>query len=191
LTRIGEQALRAGEIVHQTRTFAGKRAPKHDTVDVATLLEDVLRLVEPETRQRGVTIRFDTPQRLPPILVDRVQIQQVIVNLLLNSAEALESTSNDHVLSVVVSLLEDEAIEIAIRDSGRGLGAHGEKVFEPFFTTKRDGLGMGLAISRSIVEAHGGRLWATPNAERGTTFHFTLPLEKPEGLMNERSAGSA
>jgi PAS domain S-box-containing protein len=191
LARICEQALRAGEIIYRTRTFASKKAPRHETVDVVALLEEVLRLLEPECRQRSVTIRFDLPQRLPPVSADRVQIQLVIVNLLLNGTEALDSTSNDRVLSIVVSLIEDKAIEIAIRDSGRGLGVHGETVFEPFYTTKTEGLGMGLAISRSIVEAHGGRLWATPNAERGTTFHFTLPLPKQAGLMKGRSADSA
>jgi signal transduction histidine kinase len=135
-------------------------------------------LLEPETRQRNVTIRFDPPEYLPPISADRVQIQQVMVNLLLNGTEALDPKSSERVLSIVVSLVEDKTIEIAVRDSGPGLGPAGEDIFEPFFTTKRDGLGMGLAISRSIIDAHGGRLWATPNAERGTTFHFTLPLEQ-------------
>lgn len=191
LDKIREQALRAGEIIYRTRTFASKKAPRRETVDVVALLEDVLRLLEPETRQRGVTIRFDPPRRLPPVSADRVQIQQVIVNLLLNGTEALDAASNERVLSIVVSLIEDKAIEIAVRDSGRGLGASAEDVFQPFFTTKPDGLGMGLAISRSIVDAHGGRLWATPNAERGTTFHFTLPLEKLAGAASGRSADSA
>jgi PAS domain S-box-containing protein len=185
LSKVREQALRAGEIIHRTRAFASKKAPRHEAVDVVTLLEDVLRLLEPETRQRSVTIRFDPPRRLPPISADRVQIQQVVANLLLNGAEALDPASNERVLTIVVSLIEDKKIEIAVRDSGRGLGAHAEDVFEPFFTTKPDGLGMGLAISRSIVEAHGGRLWATPNAERGTTFHFTLPLERPAARTAE------
>jgi C4-dicarboxylate-specific signal transduction histidine kinase len=190
LDKISEQALRAGEIIHRTRAFASKKAPRNERTDVVALLEDVLRLLEPETRQRGVTIRFDPPRRLPLVSVDRVQIQQVIVNLLLNGAEALDAASSERILSIVVSVIEDKAIEIAVRDSGRGLGASGEDVFKPFFTTKPDGLGMGLAISRSIVEAHGGRLWATQNAERGTTFHFTLPLEKSTGLANARSADS-
>jgi PAS domain S-box-containing protein len=178
LEKICEQALRAGEIVYRTRTFAGKKPPQHENVDIVVLIENVLRLLEPETRQRNVTIRFDPPRHLPPISADRVQIQQVMVNLLLNGAEALDPKSTDRMLSIVVSHVEDKAIEIAVRDSGPGLGPAGEDIFEPFFTTKRDGLGMGLAISRSIIDAHGGRLWATPNAERGTTFHFTLPLEQ-------------
>jgi C4-dicarboxylate-specific signal transduction histidine kinase len=170
--------LRAGEIVYRTRTFAGKKPPQYETVDIVALIENVLRLLEPETRQRNVTIRFYPPEYLPPISADRVQIQQVMVNLLLNGTEALDPKSSERVLSIVVSLVEDKTIEIAVRDSGPGLGPAGEDIFEPFFTTKRDGLGMGLAISRSIIDAHGGRLWATPNAERGTTFHFTLPLEQ-------------
>lgn len=190
LGKISEQALRAGDIIARTRTFATKKAPRQETVDVVALLEEVLRLLEPEIRQRRVTIRFDPPRHLPPVLADRVQIQQVLVNLLLNGTEALESI-HDRVLSIVVSVVEDSAIEIAVRDSGRGLETNGEDIFEPFFTTKPDGLGMGLAISRSIVEAHGGRLWATPNAERGTTFHFTLPLERAATQTNGRSADSA
>jgi C4-dicarboxylate-specific signal transduction histidine kinase len=178
LGKICEQALRAGDIIHRTRAFASKKPPRIEPVDVIVLIEDVLRLLEPETRQRRVTIRFDPPQGLPPISADRVQIQQVIVNLLLNAAEALDPTSDDRVLSIVVSATEEEAVEIAVCDSGRGLGGDAEAFFEPFVTTKRDGLGMGLAISRSIIHAHKGHIWATPNAERGTTFHFTLPIER-------------
>lgn len=189
LEKICEQALRAGNIIQRTRTFASKKTPRREPIDVLLLLEEVLRLLEPEFRQRGVNIRFDPPLQLPRVSADRVQIQQVLVNLLLNGAEALDS-SHDRTLSIVVSLLEDDAIEIAVRDSGRGLETNGENIFEPFFTTKVDGLGMGLAISRSIVEAHGGRLWSTPNSERGTTFHFTLPLETADSLKG-RNANSA
>lgn len=188
LDKISEQALRAGEIIRRARTFASKKPPRREPVDLIALIEDVLRLLEPETRQRGVAIRFDPPPSLPAVAVDRVQIQQVVANLLLNGAEALGAGANERVLSIVVSLHEDKAIEIAVRDSGRGLGASAEEVFEPFFTTKPDGLGMGLAISRSIVEAHSGRLWATPNAERGTTFHFTLPLVRATGRTVESAS---
>jgi len=190
LDKISEQALRAGDIIYRTRTFASKKPPRHETVDVVGLIEDVIRLLEPETRQRGVAIRFDPPQSLPSISADRVQIQQVVVNLLLNGTEALDPTSDDRMLSIVVSLIEDNAIEIAVRDSGHGIGEDRQDVFEPFVTTKRDGLGMGLAISRSIIKAHGGRLWATANADCGTTFHFTLPLDQPASHSAEQDTES-
>ncbi len=107
-----------------------------------------------------------------------MQIEQVILNLFLNAFEAMSRTKRgDRRMVVTTAVTESSSIEVTVGDSGEGIEpAMERKIFDPFFTTKQDGLGLGLAISRRIVEAHGGRLWATPNAGRGTTFHFTLPL---------------
>jgi len=131
-----------------------------------------------EAHLGGTTIRLALEPELPTVNGDGIQIEQVMVNLLLNAVEALESVpSTERDLTVRTSLVDGAAIEVSVRDTGVGLAAPmSEMVFAPFVTTKANGLGMGLAISRSIIDAHNGRLWVRPNPDRGSTFHFTLPL---------------
>ena len=120
-------------------------------------------------------MKIDVESNLPPVALDRVQVQQVLVNLIRNGMDAMDSVADDRVLDVRVHR-PGEAIQIDISDRGGGI-EFTEKIFEPFFTTKAHGMGMGLAICRSIVEAHGGRLWAENNEPQGATFTFTLPVE--------------
>jgi signal transduction histidine kinase len=127
-----------------------------------------------------VTLLVEIAPHLPPLLADRVQIQQVILNLVLNALDSMAAVAGMRVLNLRAATHEGEELLISVRDSGVGLDPrHTEQVFDAFFTTKAEGMGMGLAISRSIVEAHDGRLWATRNDGPGATFQFTLPISPP------------
>jgi two-component system sensor kinase FixL len=137
----------------------------------------VATLLRPDAAARHVALEFAIPADLPPVRGDQVQIQQVLLNLILNGMDALEGL-NDRPRSVTVSARREgpTRVEISVSDSGRGIDAdHFDHIFEPFFTTKSKGIGMGLSISRGLIEAHGGRLWAE-NTAVGATFRFTLPI---------------
>lgn len=121
------------------------------------------------------------------VSVDAIQIEQVIVNLLLNALEAVPAPAPGDEIAVRVAAGADDSVELSVCDPGCGLGALAPRIFDPFFSTKATGLGMGLAISRSIVETHGGRLWATANADRGTTFHLALPRRSAESVRDEHT----
>ena len=133
-----------------------------------------------------MTVETSFSAASPPIQVDRVQIQQILVNLLSNAVEAMQTSPADMRRITIRTLAGDAAVEVAVSDRGVGLPPGSEtKIFEPYVTTKPEGLGMGLSIVRTIVEAHGGRLWAKSNPEGGAAFHFTLPLEeggRPDGV---------
>jgi two-component system sensor histidine kinase TtrS len=174
---IAAEALRAGEVIRRLRQFVRKEPPRREWLDLNDLVRGAVRLVQADAREHGIAVRLDMSVGLPPVHVDRVQIEQVILNLVRNGLEAMEGGDAEHrELLVRTSMAGDEALEVAVCDSGVGLSADlVESVFNPFFTTKPNGLGMGLSISRLIIESHGGRLWATPEINRGTTFHFKLP----------------
>ena len=139
-------------------------------------------LLRGEANRFAVSMRRDLAADLPKIAADRVQLQQVLMNLMLNAIEAMKETGG--VLTVKSQRDGDDQLLISISDTGVGLPAEkADQIFDAFFTTKTQGSGMGLAISRSIVESHGGRLWATPNDGRGATFHFTLPSERPHSRL--------
>jgi len=133
--------------------------------------------VQPQARELGVALRVDLTPGLPRVEVDHIQIEQVIVNLLMNGIEAMQTANAAKPeLSVCTALTGEDAVEVAVRDTGTGLfPPFSEEMFTPFFTSKPNGLGMGLAISRSIVEGHGGRIWGTNNTDCGATFHVVLP----------------
>jgi signal transduction histidine kinase len=136
-------------------------------------------MLRSEARRHGVSIRTDLKSDLPMTVADRVQIQQVLMNLMLNGIEAMKDTGG--VLTVKSQLSEESQIEISVNDIGPGLPlGKADQIFDAFFTTKPQGSGMGLAISRSIVESHGGRIWANGADGRGATFHFTLPTAPAE-----------
>jgi len=184
MEQIAAQAIRADQIVRRLRSFVRKQEPKRERVDLNDLVRDVARLAVSETRQRRTTMRLDLAPELPPIQADGIQIEQVILNLIRNGLEAMHQPHvEDAVLSIRTALNGEDTVEVAVSDSGEGLAPeHADKMFSPFFTTKPHGLGMGLSISRSIIEAHGGRLWATPNPERGATFRFTVPVSGGEDV---------
>jgi two-component system sensor kinase FixL len=179
LNRIAAQALRAGRIIRQLRGFI-RRSEKH-TVAVAIdeVVQDTIALLEHDLRVSGCSVRLELQKDLPPVLVDPIQLQQVLINLIRNAFEAISADSPSREIVICTRFSAPDLAEMTVSDSGQGLAAgHCEKVFEPFFTTKPKGLGVGLSISRSIIEVHGGRLWATPNSERGATFHLQLPIHR-------------
>jgi len=172
------EAERAAGIIAHLRRLLDKREPRLSTVNVNEVIQDLLRLTEAEARRRGVAVHLELAHDLPHVIVDQIQFEQVVLNLLRNGFDAMSGARNSRKsLAITTSLLDGESIEIAVQDTGNGLSPDvADKVFEPFFTTKPEGLGMGLAISRSIVESHGGRIRVTPNPTQGTTFRFTLPV---------------
>ncbi|MEO8601668.1 MAG: ATP-binding protein [bacterium] len=173
---IATEALRAGEIIRRLRHMVRKEACRQDWMDVNALIAEAARLVEPEARQRSVDIDLYLSTSLPPVLGDGIQIEQVVLNLLRNAIEAMTDVTGRRYLQVATRPVPDEGVEVAVRDTGPGMAPEvALHVFDPFFSTKPSGLGMGLSISRTIVESHNGRLWATPNPDGGTTFRVVLP----------------
>jgi C4-dicarboxylate-specific signal transduction histidine kinase len=149
-----------------------KAPPRNDLVDLNEVILEVLSLAQNQARRSRVTLKQELADGLPPVLGDRVQLQQVILNLVVNGLEAIANSKNsERELSISSAKDESNNLIVALRDSGAGLDAANlERVFDAFFTTKADGMGMGLAISRTIIESHGGRLWATSNSPQGAVF---------------------
>ncbi len=176
--QIVAQSQRAADAILTLRRFVARRKPARVRVDINTLVTQVAALATAETSKRGITITLDLSRDLPPAYVDDVQIEQVVLNLLRNGAEALASADGSARELKVRTTTEEGGIEISVSDTGPGLPPRlAAKLFEPFFSTKPDGVGLGLAVSRTIIETHGGRIWVTPNPERGVTFRFTVPVE--------------
>jgi signal transduction histidine kinase len=173
-------ASRAGETVHRLRALFRKEPAARTAIDVNALIDDVLRLLAQDIRSRDIRVRFLSGDSLPTIVGDSVQLRQVIINLLVNAAEAIDAAGEaPREIRVLTSLPDAAHIAVAIGDSGIGVKeADLERMFGHFVSSKPHGLGIGLAISRSIVEAHGGRIWATRNDVRGTTLHLLLPAER-------------
>ncbi|HWO90869.1 MAG TPA: PAS domain-containing protein, partial [Methylomirabilota bacterium] len=168
---------RAGEIIGRIRALAKKAPPRKDWVDVNETIREVIALARSEVQSNGVSVRTRLGEELPLLLGDRIQLQQVILNLMINAIEAMNEVSDaPRELSITSATDESKRVLVAVRDSGPGLHPGSlDGLFDAFYTTKPQGMGMGLAISRSIVEAHGGRLWVTPNEPHGAVFQFTLP----------------
>jgi PAS domain S-box-containing protein len=176
--RIATEALRAGEILRGIRGLIRRENEEDTSVDVRALAGEAVQVLEPQARQHGVTVRLEDGEALPPVRGNPTQIEQVMVNLILNGVQA---AATDHgVREVVIATTRSgDSVEVAVSDSGSGVPADLEsKLFSPFFTTKPRGLGLGLAISRTIVENHGGQLWTASKekANAGATFCFSLPL---------------
>jgi signal transduction histidine kinase len=174
--RVVRDGKDAGDVVRRIRALFRKNALEKIDLDINEVIGEVLRLIHSEAARKRITVESDLEKRLPLALGDRVQLQQVIFNLLLNGIEAMDAViDRPRRLFICSQLQGPDAILVEVRDSGTGV-ADSEKVFEAFYTTKEKGMGMGLAICRSIVEAHGGRLGIKPSQSPGTTFFFTLPL---------------
>jgi PAS domain S-box-containing protein len=176
-TRIENDGSRAAEIIQRLRAFYKTGAPpKRELVDLNQVAGEMLALLRNEADRHAISLRTELALQLPQIMADRVQLQQVLMNLLLNGIEAMTDGAGE--LVIRSQSTEDGFLRISVSDTGVGLPSEKlDRIFSAFYTTKPQGTGMGLAISRSIIEAHGGRMWATANAERGATFHFTLPAE--------------
>jgi PAS domain S-box-containing protein len=177
---IAAEGLRAGEIIRRAREFVRLGVANREPADVNGVVRDAAQLIGADARRIGVPIRLALESRLPLVEMDRIQVEQVILNLLRNGLDAMSEPDPDrHEVVVQTTIPAEDTVEVSVRDSGIGMSpATRERIFDPFFTTKTGGLGMGLSISRSIVEAHGGRLWATGNPDRGMTFSFSLPVRQ-------------
>jgi C4-dicarboxylate-specific signal transduction histidine kinase len=177
LSYIVRDASHAGEVIRGLRALAKKSGPQLSQLELNGAIQEVVALIGGELQRRGVSLRTALAAMDRPVLGDRVQLQQVVLNLILNGVEAMNSvTDRPKVLAISSELIEPGAVQVVIEDTGTGLDpSTAERIFDPFFTTKSDGMGMGLSICRSIIDAHGGRLWASPRIPCGTTFRFTLP----------------
>jgi signal transduction histidine kinase len=175
--QITSQARRAGEIIRRLRALVGKQAPSRGAADLNHLVREVCSFVEFETGRLGVQIVLDLVPGEVQVEVDLVQIEQVLLNLLTNALDALEEVeAPERRLRIGTNLRGGEA-EVRVEDTGPGITPEGlERLFEPFYTTKDTGMGMGLAISQTIVEDHGGRIWVESTLGQGTCFHLVLPL---------------
>ena len=173
---IAAQAMRGGEIIRRMRGFVRKQAPQRVRADLNEIVREAIELVRTQARRSEVMLQLEFSEEPLTVLADKVQIQQVIVNLLQNSFESMSKVDAcDRIVTVRTSRTDQGMMEVAVEDKGTGLpGSDREKVFESFFTTKSDGLGIGLSISRSIIEEHQGHIWATPNPQKGTTFRVAL-----------------
>jgi len=178
LKSIGEDGHRANEVITSISAMFKKNANRRVPVDLNGLVNDVLNLSRGELRSRKIALRTNLAADLPPISADPVQLREVLLNLVMNGAEAMSTTAENLRALVIASRLESDEVTITVEDSGAGIDSKdSDQIFEAFFTTKPTGMGMGLAICRSIVAAHNGRLWASPGASGGTVFYVVLPLD--------------
>jgi PAS domain S-box-containing protein len=180
LGQIVKDGMRAGDVIYRIRALIKKAPPRMARVDVNEAVLDVITLTRSELLRHGVSLQTELATGLPLIKGDRVQLQQVILNLTLNAVEAMSGVDEGaREMRIGTAREASNGVLVSVRDLGPGLDPRNvDRLFEAFYTTKLDGLGMGLAICRSIIEAHGGRLWATANEPRGAVFQFTLPLDR-------------
>jgi PAS domain S-box-containing protein len=174
---IQDQSRLAADVIERLRALAGKHPLNPESLDVNEVTSDMLRLVAGDVRRRRVTLHSELLPSLPAITADRVCLQQVVLNLVLNAMDAMDQVETGERQLRVQTRRVEGAVEVSVSDTGRGIPADRlPRLFDAFFTTKERGLGLGLSIARSLVEAHGGRIWAEDHAGRGATFHVTLPV---------------
>jgi C4-dicarboxylate-specific signal transduction histidine kinase len=177
--RVIEAATRASDLIRRIQGLFKKAAPERIRVNINEVIEETLGLIRSEVLKNNVSLQTELGSQLPLVLGDRIQLQQVVLNLVKNGVEAMSGVQ-DRALQLRISSAKHDPnqVVVAVADSGAGIDPQVfGRIFEPFYTTKPEGTGMGLAISRSIIEAHGGRLWAEPNTPRGATFQCTLPAD--------------
>ncbi|MGE5112213.1 MAG: PAS domain S-box protein [Acidobacteriaceae bacterium] len=178
-SRVVKDVARASEIIGRVRSLFRKDAPQREEVDINEVIQEMIALLRGEAARHSIAIHSDIALDLPPIMADRVQLQQVFMNLMLNGIEAMKNTNIPRKLTVRSQHDDNGQVLISVMDTGVGIQPEKrEQIFNAFFTSKSQGTGMGLPISRSIIESHGGRLWAVSNVESGATFHFTLPIRR-------------
>jgi signal transduction histidine kinase len=169
-------ATRATDILDRVRSLYSRGSPHRELVDVNEIIREMIVLLRDKAKRDSISIRTELDVALATTTADRVQLQQVLMNLMLNGIEAMKDTSGE--LTVTSKKTAEGQLLISVNDSGIGIASdRADRIFDAFFTTKPQGTGMGLSISRKIIELHGGRLWASANTGRGTTFQFTLPQQ--------------
>ena len=178
LEDIASEAHRAGQIVGRIRDFIGKQPPHREAVDIEQVVDDVLSLAESDLRHAEVVVNRQFDPSLAPITADKIQLEQVLLNLVRNAIDAMGETPREARELTIKATTAADAVEVSVCDAGDGIPAESlDRLFGSFYTTKTEGMGMGLAICRMIVEAHGGRIRAENNAGRGATFTFSLPID--------------
>jgi C4-dicarboxylate-specific signal transduction histidine kinase len=178
VARIVKDGTRAAEIIKRIRLLFKKGTPERELVDVNEVIREMILLLRSEAMRFSVSFRTELTENLPQILGDRVQIQQVLMNLMINGIDAMKEVDGTRELAIKSQRAENEHILVSVSDTGVGLPKQQvDRIFNAFFTTKVQGTGMGLSISLSIVEAHGGRLWADNNSPRGASFYVSLPTK--------------
>ena len=176
LGKAADQAMRAGQIIRRLRDFVSRGESERRVESITKLVEEASALALVGVKDRGIRVQFRFDPAVDLVLADRVQIQQVLLNLIRNAMDAMENSATRD-LVVAVAAADDRFVRISVTDTGSGISPDiAEQLFQPFITTKRQGMGVGLSISRAIVEAHGGRIWVEPNPAGGTVFHFTLAV---------------
>jgi C4-dicarboxylate-specific signal transduction histidine kinase len=181
-SEVVRNAKRASDIINRIRLISKKGESKRQLVDINEVIREIVALLQNEARRYSISIRTNLDANLPNVMADSVQVQQVMMNLIMNSIDAMKDVDHTRELSIRSQCGEDQQLVISVSDAGVGLPSQQrEQIFNAFFTTKSHGIGMGLRISRSIVESHGGRLWATDNSPQGATFYFTLPIKAANG----------
>jgi len=176
--RIVKDGTRAAEIIKRTRLLFKKGTPQRESVDVNEVVREMIVLLRSEAARYNISVRTELAADLPRVMGDRVQLQQVLMNLIVNGIDAMKEIDGARELAVKSQRTEKEEVLVSVSDTGVGLPPQqADQIFNAFFTTKPHGTGMGLRISRSIVEAQGGRLWAADNPPRGASFHFALPTK--------------
>jgi two-component system sensor kinase FixL len=183
LTDIEEDDRRAGEVIRRLRVMILKGETDRQLLSLHDQVREVAELLSPDARIRQVVVRLEPDPALPPVRADRVQISQVILNLMMNGVDAMEKIRPDQRELVLRTWrYDDQSAALSIRDRGPGITASPvDRIFEPFYTSKHDGMGLGLSICRSIVESHGGRIWASNNPDGGATIQMVLPISREEG----------
>jgi C4-dicarboxylate-specific signal transduction histidine kinase len=181
-------ANRAAEIINRIRLFFRKGVVTKERLDVNEVIREMEILLHNEATQHSVSVQTKLAADLPLIAADRIQLQQVLMNLMINSIDAMKAVDGPRQLTLGTQSDSDERLLVSVEDTGIGLPPNqAGQIFNAFFTTKEYGTGMGLRISRTIIEAHGGRLWATDNPPRGASFHFTLAVSSDAGSLDARS----
>ena len=187
MQKASSQAERAGKIIRRMRDMVKKGDPNRQPIALPELIDEARAFADIEAQRTGTQIIVDIPEDLPRIVVDRIMIEQVLLNLVKNGIEAMSDVPVERrQLRLLARLVDERMMEVTVSDQGHGLAAEDvEKIFAPFYTTKPEGMGIGLAICRSIIEFHQGRLWVSPRRDGGTEFHFTVPTEESNGNSNE------
>jgi len=179
--KIIQDGARAGAVLSRIRALFKKETSTKDWLDINDVIQELLALVLAEAQKQNVSLRLELASDLPKVMGDRVQLQQVVLNLMMNGIDAIAADKTIREVLVVSWKHGEDEIGVRVEDTGVGLDLeNAEKIFDPFFTTKPHGIGMGLSISRTIVESHEGKLWATPRPAGGTIFQFTIPVHAPK-----------
>jgi len=176
LDHVVSNGTRAADVIARIRALARRADPRQDAIDLGSLVAETVELLRRDLNTHDVTVAVTIPDDLPPLVGDRVQMQQVLMNLMLNAEQAMAQVTPDARVLHVDVVSESGGVAVHVRDSGSGIAVEPESLFSPFFTTKADGMGMGLSICRSIIESHGGTLGAANHPEGGAVFSFRLPV---------------